>query len=317
MNKVIKLGLVLGLGLVSCEKDMIPDGTIVSIEYFPEETKVEAPAPVQQTQTTTPTVETASVEEFGEYINGPAINYPVNTIGEGNALVYQFDIFADAGTRDWNFDPSNLHGYKVGQTFMNNAIGGQYTLKQTQAPIAHIFEALPSETTIVTASANRGGEDIDANWVVETTQNLQNSNALFVRSMENIGDDGDLYSSGPVVERIFETGEGFDQSIFVGVYDTQFNIALVNQQSFNYYQENIIFVRMDKRVDNYNTTSHATPKLAAFASQLLHDNPNVTPQELKEMILDHTTTQEVEMWIGSDQYGTATSELRTIRILNY
>ena len=56
MNKVIKLGLVLGLGLVSCEKDMIPDGTIVSIEYFPEETKVEAPAPVQQTQTTTPTV---------------------------------------------------------------------------------------------------------------------------------------------------------------------------------------------------------------------------------------------------------------------
>ena len=314
MNKVIKLGLVLGLGLVSCEKDMIPDGTIVSIEYFPEETKEETIAPTQ-TQTTTPTTETASVELFNEYINGPAINYPVNTIGEGNALVYQFDIFANAGTREWDFEPSNLHGYKVGQTFMNNAIEGQYTLKQTQAPIAHIFEALPSETTIVTASANRGGEDINADWVVETTQNLENSNGLFVRSMENIGDDGDLYSSGPVVERIYETGEGFDQTIFVGVFDTQFDVALVNQQSFNNYEDNIIFVGMDKRVDGYNTTSHATPKLAAFASQLLHNNPNLTPQELKNMIFDHTTIEEVRMWTGSDEYGTATSELRTIRII--
>ena len=314
MNKVIKLGLVLGLGLVSCEKDMIPDGTIVSIEYFPEETKEETIAPTQ-TQTTTPTTETASVELFNEYINGPAINYPVNTIGEGNALVYQFDIFANAGTREWDFEPSNLHGYKVGQTFMNNAIEGQYTLKQTQAPIAHIFEALPNETTIVTASANRGGDDINADWVVETTQNLQNSNALFVRSMENIGDDGEELSSGPVVERIFETGEGFDQSIFVGVFDTQFNVALVNQQSFNYYQDNIIFVGMDKRVDDYNTTSHATPKLSAYASQLLHDNPNATPEELKEMIFAQTTVEEVRMWIGSDEYGTAISELRTIRII--
>ena len=299
----------------SCEKDMIPDGTIVSIEYYPvEETKVEAPAPTQ-TQTATPTVETANVELFGEYINGPAINYPVNTIGDGNALVYQFDIFADAGTRDWNFDPSNLHGYKVGQTFMNNAIGGQYTLKQTQAPLQHIFEALPNETTIVTASANRGGDNINDDWVIATTQALANSNALLVRSLENIGDDGDLLSSGPVVERIYETGEGFDQSIFVGVFDTQFDIALVNQQSFNYYGDNTIFVSMDKRVDSYNTTSHATPKLAAFASQLLSDNPNLTPQELKEMIFDHTTEETVEMWTGSDQYGTATSELRTIRIL--
>ena len=314
MNKVIKLGLVLGLGLVSCEKDMIPDGTIVSIEYFPEEeTKVEAPAP---TQTTTPTVETTTTVEFTEYINGPAINYPVNTIGDGSALVYEYDIFADAGTRDWNFSESNLHGYKVGQTFMNNAIEGQYTLKQTQAPLKEIFRVLPSETTIVTASASRGGDDINADWVVETTQNLMNSNALLVRSLENIGDDGEELSSGPVVERIYETGEGFDQSIFVGVYDTQWNIALVNQQSFNNYQDNVIFVNMDKRVDGYNTTSHATPKLAAFASQLLHDNPNLSPEELKNMILDHTTTQEVEMWTGSDQFGTATSELRTIRILN-
>ena len=73
---------------------------------------------------------------------------------------------------------------------------------------------------------------------------------------------------------------------------------------------------MDKREDNFNTTSHATPKLAAFASQLLHDNPSLTPEELKEMIFAHTTTQEVRMWTGSDQYGTATSEMRTIRILN-
>ena len=315
MNKVIKLGLVLGLGLVSCEKDMIPDGTIVSIEYFPEEeTKVEAPAPTQ-TQTTTPTVETTTTVEFTEYINGPAINYPVNTIGEGSALVYEYDIFADAGTRDWNFGESNLHGYKVGQTFMRNAIEGQYTLKQTQAPLKEIFRVLPSETTIVTASASRGGNDINAEWVVETTQNLMNSNALFVRSMENIGNDGEELSSGPVVERIFETGEGFDQSIFVGVYDTQFNVALVNQQSFNYYQDNIIFVGMDKRVDDYNTTSHATPKLSAYASQLLHDNPNATPEELKEMIFAQTTVEEVRMWIGSDEYGTAISELRTIRII--
>ena len=313
--KHLLLLLLIALSFASCEKDMIPDGTIVSIEYFPEETKEETQT-APQTQTTTPTVETTTTVEFTEYINGPAINYPVNTIGEGDALVYQFDIFADAGTRDWNFEPSNLHGYKVGQTFMNNAIHGQYTLKQTQAPLKEIFAALPGETTIVTASANRGGEDINANWVIETTQNLMNSNALLVRSMENIGDDGDVYSSGPVVERIYETLEGLDQSIFVGVYDTQFNIALINQQSFNYYEDNIIFINMDKREDTYNTTSHATPKLAAFASQLLHDNPSLTPQELKEMIFAHTTTQEVRMWTGSDQYGTATSEMRTIRILN-
>ena len=312
--KHLLLLLLIALSFASCEKDMIPDGTIVSIEYFPEETKEETQTETQtpQTQTQSATVETA---QFDEYINGPAINYPVYTIGEGSALVYQFDIFADAGTRDWNFSESNLHGYKVGQTFMNNAIHGQYTLKQTQAPLKEIFAALPGETTIVTASANRGGEDINANWVIETTQNLMNSNALLVRSMENIGDDGDLYSSGPVVERIYETGEGFDQSIFVGVYDTQFDIALINQQSFNAYQDNVIFVNMDRREDNYNTTSHATPKLAAFASQLLHDNPSLTPQELKEMIFAHTTTQEVRMWTGSDQYGTATSEMRTIRIL--
>ena len=198
---------------------------------------------------------------------------------------------------------------------MRNAIDGQYTLKQTQAPLKHIFEALPNETTIVTASANRGGDDINEDWVVATTQALANSNALLVRSLENIGDDGDLYSSGPVVERINETLEGYDQSIFVGVYDTQFDIALVNQQSFSYYEDNIIFVSMDKRVDSYNTTSHATPKLAALASQLLHDNPNATPQELKKMIFDLTVEETVEMWTGSDQYGTATSELRTIRIL--
>ena len=313
--RIISTLLIL-LTLTSCYVDPIEDGAIVSIEYFPqEEEKVEAPAPTQ-TQTATPTVETASVQEFTEFINGPAITYPVNTIGDGSALVYEYDIFADAGTRDWNFGESNLHGYKVGQTFMNNAIEGQYTLKQTQAPLKNIFETIANEETlIVTASASRGGDDINANWVVETTQNLVNSNALFVRSLENIGDDGETLSSGPVVERIYETLEGFDQSIFVGVFDTQFNIALVNQQSFNSYEDNIIFIGMDKRIDGYNTTSHATPKLSAYASQLLHDNPSITPQELKDMIFDQTTLEEVRMWTGSDQYGTATSELRTIRIL--
>ena len=312
MNKYITIGLS-ALALASCSKDAIEDGTIVSIEYFPQEEKVTPKETTPQTQTATDT--TYDLSQFNEFINGPAINYPVNTIGNGRTLVYQYDIFADAGTRDWNFEPSNLHGYKVAQTFINNAIEGQYTLKQTQAPLKNIFETIANEETlIVTASASRGGDDINADWVIETTQNLVNSNALLVRSIENFGDDGETLSSGPVVERIYEMNEGLDQTLFVGVFDTKFDVALVNQQSYNSYEDEIIFVTMDRDVDGYYTTSHATPKLAAYASQLLNEDPSLTPQELKEIIMSQVVTREVRMAIDSTN-GTINSEYRTIRIL--
>lgn len=310
MRNLIKITLA-ALVLTSCEVDPIDEFEpfIEDIKTFVEPKQETETQAQPQSATVTPV---AQVEQPVAQVEKPVAELIwSNIIGSGPVNVLQFDLFGrwENGVYVRN---GNEHGDRVGESFMDVAYEGIYTLTQTDdnfVPALEYAAATFGENTgIFTSSRNRIGSDndtIETGWVLDIVNGIVNSNVLHVRALANLGDRG----NGLVSDRINETGEGFDKTIFVGQIDDRFAnpVAKVGYEAQANYDE-IIFTAAI-------STSHAAPRVAAVAANILSENPHLTPEELKIEILNLTQEVEMDIIVGSEN-SVSITERRVIRVLS-
>ncbi len=93
--------------------------------------------------------------------------------------------------------------------------------------------------------------------------------------------------SGVLTDYIAHKKTGIEKVIFVGVYNTEFDFfeAAITQDGV--FNENTIFVAtpsVSEVPTVQPTTSHASPVLAAYATQILNTNANMTAEELRTIL---------------------------------
>ena len=152
---------------------------------------------------------------------------------------------------------------------------------------------------------------------LENTETKKNSDGSF--SLIFSDDFHDIPLSGPLNEAIAMTGKGLANTVFVGVIgkipgvDQVVAAAAIKDKGV--YQKNAIFTEIVKNLPERDiTTSHATPKVAARAADILAANPSMTSQELRKELFKRAPLTEVDFVIGSKN-GEEITEKRMLHVL--
>ena len=223
------------------------------------------------------------------------------TIGEGPSKVLMRDIFCHETTE--------THGHRVRDTFLTFALSDNFTLFAFGATSGSSFELLHTdETVIISASSHPSLSPRGSDAAVEK---LKATNALYLSSLENAGVDGDPYlgvyeyphaSTAYVIEN---DPDAIRQTIFIAWYydyaeswgqessvDTRIGGVDLHGGFVQRNLQDIIFVQIPIG-SAPPSTSHATPIAAAWAAELLAQNPNASAEELKQLLLAETISVDV------------------------
>ena len=153
---------------------------------------------------------------------------------------------------------------------------------------------------------------------LENTTTKKNSDGSF--SLIFSDDFYDTPLSGPLNEAIAMTGKGLANTVFVGVLqkipgvDQVVAAAAIKDKGI--YQKNAIFTEIVKNLPERDiTTSHATPKVAARAADILAANPSMTSQELRKELFKRAPLTEVDFSIGNTKDGEEITEKRMVHVL--
>ena len=223
------------------------------------------------------------------------------TIGEGPSKVLMRDIFCHETTE--------THGHRVRDTFLTFALSDNFTLFAFGATSESSFELVHTdETVIISASSHPSLPPQGSDAAVEK---LKATNALYLSSLENAGVDGDPYlgvyeyphaSTAYVIEN---DPDAIRQTIFIAWYydyaeswgqessvDTRIGGVDLHGGFVQRNLQDIIFVQIPIG-SAPPSTSHATPIAAAWAAELLAQNPNASAEELKQLLLAETISVDV------------------------
>ena len=223
------------------------------------------------------------------------------TIGEGPSKVLMRDIFCHETTE--------THGHRVRDTFLTFALSDNFTLFAFGATSESSFELVHTdETVIISASSHPSLSPRGSDAAVEK---LKATNALYLSSLENAGVDGDPYlgvyeyphaSTAYVIEN---DPDAIRQTIFIAWYydfaeswgkessvDTRIGGVDLHGGFVQRNLQDIIFVQIPIG-SAPPSTSHATPIAAAWAAELLAQNPNASAEELKQLLLAETISVDV------------------------
>ena len=223
------------------------------------------------------------------------------TIGEGPSKVLMRDIFCHETTE--------THGHRVRDTFLTFALSDNFTLFAFGSTSESSFELVHTdETVIISASSHPSLSPRGSDAAVEK---LKATNALYLSSLENAGVDGDPYlgvyeyphaSTAYVIEN---DPDAIRQTIFIAWYydyaeswgqessvDTRIGGVDLHGGFVQRNLQDIIFVQIPIG-SAPPSTSHATPIAAAWAAELLAQNPNASAEELKQLLLAETISVDV------------------------
>ena len=303
MRNLIKITLA-ALVLTSCEVDPIDE-----FEPFIEDIKTFV-EPKQETETqTVAQPKSATVTPVAQVeqpvAQGYNYEYFTNVIGNGPVNVLIFDIFT----------LENDHGHRVTETFVDYAIDGQTTVTQIDYGLVETFEYAANTfegTSIISASRTKAPSTLRPQDDVAYNNNvnaaLETTSALYVRALGNAGDNALLGTA-----EISANAEALAKTVFVGAIDDYARLGGSFEPALRVSEidiaaaggyDNVVFAYAE-----YGSTSHATPRVSAIASQLLHDNPNLTPQELKAELFNMATEQTIRIQVGN------VDEYRTVKVL--
>lgn len=161
---------------------------------------------------------------------------------------------------------------------------------------------------------------------------LNKYNILTISSLENQGVDGiidedgnaiaSLHPHGPTNTIIATSNTGIiDKTIFVGVIYRWGNGG-VDLEEFELFEDHTIFVKLNtENGDIAESTSHAAPKLAALATNILAKNKNLTAEELKVEIFKLCTKQDLTIQDSkdddNDQEYEDNTQVRNVYVLEF
>lgn len=231
--------------------------------------------------------------------------------GNGSSKVVLADVFGawnDDNTL-WEFS-DNSHGGRMVESFLHYADTIKTTLYSFDGNSDDAIRAIKTdETVIISASTHRapGFEILPATHT--SVGKLKLSNTLYLSSLENAGVDGNLeqgtytYPHANNAYVIENDPHALDQTIFVAFYLDWGSESLSGSVDLHggfveNNLEDIVFVEMTTHRDETEhlaSTSHATPKLAAFAAQILAKNPSLSAEGLKDKILSYTVIMQIEV----------------------
>ena len=229
--------------------------------------------------------------------------------GDGPVKVVQADFYqklvdenASWGPEaEWEFS-DDTHGGRVRATFNRYADQENVSLFVFAGNSNEAFEVVKTkETVIISASTHFGApfEIHEENYTA--VEKLKASNVLYIGSLENEGVEGSLqhgiyeYPHAGNAYVIEKDPVVLEQTIFVGYYKYAHDPHGFVDMHGGFAERNIgdiIFVDMIE-YDNNASTSHATPKLAAFATKVLFKHPELDAKALKRKIFELTTQKEI------------------------
>ena len=242
--------------------------------------------------------------EDGIFLERELYPYDLNfqKYGNGPVKIIIADVFPSGGGEE-------THGDRMIGTFNYYADNENVTLYTFDGNSSSAISSVnTTDTVIISASTHRGApyEIIESSY--DDTENLKSTNALYLSSLENSGVDG---SGEGTYEGIYTYPhannnyviqndlEALEQTIFVAWhYRDSWGVDCGVDMHGGFVEDNIqnvVFVEMTtfyEETGNGISTSHATPKLAAFAAKILHHNPTFSAEELKNEILSLTTSEE-------------------------
>lgn len=264
----------------------------------------------------------------------------LDVIGEGDITVFKGDIHGDwvNGKYDISVD---AHGNRTTRTFQQYVAKNSYTLYEIEGGLDDVIDiVLPQKlspsmpTSIISSSAGNAEVfgDIPDRFK-QTVQTLLDYNVLLIGSLENNGVSGRTEEDGTKVSRQHPHGptntaiamaenkeELLKKTIYVGVINRSGN-GMIDLKDFDLFETHTVFVKMNKsQGDISESTSHATPKLAALAVNILAKNKNLTAAELKLAILERCKKQP--LYIEDSEYDHGTGEYtddsqeRNVLVLN-
>lgn len=244
--------------------------------------------------------------DAGIYIDIQPYSQFYDRVGTGTAKVIMSDIFGqwigEGNDRMYVFG-GDTHGFRVSQSFIDAAMGSSYSLFRFSGTSHTSIDAVETdETVIISASAHSSFDSPSDQAVLDAVEELKNSDALLLSSLENSGvqgvrdEDGNLIvNENPheaLAEAIIDDAEALDQTIFIGAKRGTTGRVDLQGGFVENNLDHIIFVDMTGHPSGVNT-SHATPVLAAHAVELLNLNPDLTAEELKTQIMNNTTREEI------------------------
>jgi len=245
--------------------------------------------------------------EEGIFLDPQLYSYELNFRKYGNGLVKVVlaDVFFSIGGE-------SSHGDRMIDTFNHYANNENVTLYSFDGDSSSAISSVnTTETVIISASAHGGSpfEIVESSY--DDAENLKSTNALYLASLENTGVDGGVDSDGVYIYTyphsnncyvIQNDSEALEQTIFVAWHNRYpWGVDCGVDMHGSFVEDNIqnvIFVEMTtfgEETGNGVSTSHATPKLAAFAAKVLHHNPTFSAEELKNEILSLTIIEETNI----------------------
>lgn len=238
------------------------------------------------------------------------VDYDINfrKFGNGPVKVLLADVFGywNEDYTQWIFSDDS-HGGTMMDTFNHYSTTQNVTLFTFEGNSNDAFYAInTNETVIISASAHDGDPFIIADRQYAAVEKFNTVNALYLSSLENTGVDGSLddgtyaYPHAGNAYVIENNIDALNKTIFVAFYQdfngTKEGHVDMHGDFVENNLDNTIFVEMTKHREETGSTvstSHATPKLAAFATKILHYHPELTARELKNKILELTVATEI------------------------
>lgn len=204
----------------------------------------------------------------------------------------------DAHNFDSNFTFRSISSYSIfkgTQVVVPNRIIGSYSADGIQ-----FASELPSDQIKVVYSAT---DNIIDNQIVQTALSsfAADNSTFYVSALENsvISDIPLEYPNGIIDHMILDggTAAGLDRALFIGSYQLNSGNSIPSGNASHLELESFIphsvFV-----ISKDGSTSHATPRVAAWASNLA--SKGMTPAQIKQHILGMSTPTNVRVTVGYD-----------------
>lgn len=264
----------------------------------------------------------------------------INVLGQGPIKIFKGDVYGVWNEETEAYDlEEEAHGDRTTQTLQKYIDKDIYTLYEVEGGLTSFIDSTlhkqlqPSNPTSIISSSSDAGElgaiPIKYKNILEK---FNRYNVLLISSLENVGVDGSIIDGVPIASQhphgptntaiaTFPEGQPIlKKTIFVGAIN-RWGEGRIDLKDFGLFQANTIFVKLDRtQGDVSESTSHATPKLAALAANILFKNQSLSPEDLKTELLNRSETQTITIYdIKENSSGEYEDDIqkKSVYVLNF